>query len=89
MTPEAMGGREATQDERWRIGTRFVIRKREYKLARYGGTLSADWTSWFCWAVKDGQVQAGEREIRIPDRAKIIILEWGDPNHGVRSERIL
>ena len=79
MDPITLTGRDATQHDGWRPGVQFKIRGRVYQVARSGGTLAPDWTSWFCWAIIDGHAQPREREIKVPDAAKITVLRWGKP----------
>lgn len=79
MDPAILTGREAIQHEGWRPGVQFTIRGRDYQVARSGGTSAPGWTSWFCWALRDGQALPREREIKVPDAAKVTILRWGKP----------
>ncbi len=79
MNPITLTGRDATQHDGWRPGVQFTYRGRSYQVARSGGTVAQEWTSWFCWALRDGQALPREREIKVFDTGKVTVTRWGKP----------
>lgn len=84
MADVTMTGTEAIRSELWNLGVQFIITGRRYQLARHGGTSATDWNSFWCWPImENGDVVRGarEREIKIPNQAKVTITRPGKPGY--------